>query len=79
MNPVIQRADTKTRATHMSWDKEVVSKPRFRNVVTLDVNLAVDAWGDLSEYTPGVEFRELPVRLHRAFVKSLGKFGAKKL
>lgn len=43
----------------------------FRGMVTLDPELAVQNWQQLSVNTAFVEFQEIPVRLHRSLIRAL--------
>lgn len=71
MSALTKSDSTKVRATHRSWGTEINSRAMFRNVVTLDPTLTEDTWMRLSVYTPAVELRELPLRLHKSLVKAL--------
>jgi len=58
--------------TASSWLEDAsVTKPMFRNVVTLDPILAGEVWTTLSVYTPAVELSELTRRLHMSLVRAL--------
>ncbi len=71
MTAVLKRDSAKVRAVHRSWATEVGNERMFRNVVTLDPDDTVDVWIGLSAYTPAIEFRELPMRLHRSLLKAI--------
>jgi len=77
MSALVKCDDSKVRATHRAWGNVVDRKPMFDHVVTLDVELAEESWDRLSVYTPNLEFREMPVRLHRALVMALSNLKTK--
>ncbi|SFD16906.1 hypothetical protein SAMN05444415_10833 [Salipiger profundus] len=62
---------TKVRARHGSWESRIKPDPIFKNVVTLDPAETVQVWDKLSVNTTAIEFRELPLRLHKSFVRAL--------
>ncbi|MDR0810178.1 MAG: hypothetical protein LBE86_13810 [Gemmobacter sp.] len=71
MTTLVNCDDSRLRAKHRSWDTDVSGKPMFRHQVTIDPYDVEDAWVHLSVNTAFVEFRELPVRLHRSLIKAI--------
>lgn len=77
MLDLIEREESKVRARHASWAREIDSSPIFKNVITLDPGLTHEAWVRLSVFTPGLEAQEIPARLHWALVRAVQKMGRK--
>ena len=78
MSGLVKCGDDKIRTKHHSWAESIDNEPMFANIITLDPNLAVDVWHRLSINTTGIEFREIPVRLHRSLILALSKCGHKR-
>ena len=46
-------------------------RPIFRNVVTINPSRTLEAWDRLSINTRAIEYRELPMKLHRGLMNAL--------